>query len=56
MFSLALNFDHKVIDGAPAARFLKEVCNLLEGGLKSYLPENEQPDELLKLEPNAVAS
>lgn len=37
-FTLALNFDHYVIDGAPAARFLKDVCDLLQGGLGRYLP------------------
>jgi pyruvate dehydrogenase E2 component (dihydrolipoamide acetyltransferase) len=30
MMSLSLSFDHRVIDGAPAARFLKRVKELLE--------------------------
>ena len=29
MMSLSLTFDHRVIDGAPAARFLDRVCKLL---------------------------
>jgi len=37
MMTLALNFDHRVIDGAPAARFLQDVQNLMEGGLEEYL-------------------
>lgn len=27
---LSLTFDHRAVDGAPAARFLKELCNALE--------------------------
>ena len=27
---LSLTFDHSALDGAPAAKFLKEVCNALE--------------------------
>ena len=27
---LSLTFDHRVVDGAPAARFLKELCTALE--------------------------
>lgn len=27
---LSLTFDHRVVDGAPAARFLKELCTVLE--------------------------
>lgn len=37
MVTLALNFDHRVIDGAPAARFMQDVRRLMEGGLESYL-------------------
>lgn len=37
MMTLALNFDHRVIDGAPAARFMADVRNLMEGGLEDYL-------------------
>lgn len=28
--ALSLTFDHRIIDGAPAARFLKDLCNFLE--------------------------
>jgi len=37
MMTLALNFDHNVIDGAPAARFMTDIRNLMEGGLEDYL-------------------
>ncbi|MBX9669052.1 MAG: 2-oxo acid dehydrogenase subunit E2 [Candidatus Obscuribacterales bacterium] len=37
MMTIVLNFDHRVIDGAPAARFLKDVRNLMEGGLEDYM-------------------
>lgn len=37
MMTLALNFDHTVIDGAPAARFMADIRNLMEGGLEDYL-------------------
>jgi len=46
MLSLALNFDHSVIDGAPAARFLKDVCDLIETGIARYVPELvDEPSE-----------
>ena len=28
--SLSLTYDHRALDGAPASKFLKEVCNNLE--------------------------
>ena len=37
MTTLTLNFDHRLIDGAPAARFLSDVRSLLEGGLSRFL-------------------
>lgn len=37
MMTLVLNFDHRLIDGAPAARFLGDVRDLLEGELQTYL-------------------
>ena len=37
MMTLTLSFDHRVMDGAPAARFLEDVRALLEGGLESYV-------------------
>ncbi|MBX9687661.1 MAG: 2-oxo acid dehydrogenase subunit E2 [Candidatus Obscuribacterales bacterium] len=39
MMTLTLNFDHRIIDGAPAARFMADVQKLLEGGLEKYLQE-----------------
>ena len=29
---LSLTFDHRVVDGAPAARFLRDICRILEQG------------------------
>ncbi len=44
MMTLTLNFDHRMIDGGPAARFVNDVKRLLEGGLENYMqidaPEN----------------
>lgn len=37
MMTVVLNFDHRVIDGAPAARFLQDVRSLMEGGLEDYV-------------------
>jgi pyruvate/2-oxoglutarate dehydrogenase complex dihydrolipoamide acyltransferase (E2) component len=48
MMTITLNFDHRMIDGAPAARFLQDVKALLEGGLEQYVAE-EQPQQALKL-------
>jgi hypothetical protein len=49
MTTLTLNFDHRLIDGAPAAYFLTDVQKLLEGGLSEYIDETgeikTQPSE-----------
>ncbi len=37
IMTLSLNFDHRLIDGAPAARFLADVRELMEGMLDQYL-------------------
>ncbi len=39
MMTLTLNFDHRIIDGAPAARFMNDIQKLLEGGLEKYIQE-----------------
>jgi hypothetical protein len=44
ILSLVLSFDHRVIDGGPAARFMQDVVQLLQGGLEAYVR-----DELEKL-------
>jgi pyruvate/2-oxoglutarate dehydrogenase complex dihydrolipoamide acyltransferase (E2) component len=44
MMTLSLNFDHRMIDGAPAARFLQDIKALLEGGLESYLTDEKEPE------------
>lgn len=43
--SITLNFDHRIIDGAPACRFMKDVTDLLQGGLEEYVKDEL---ELLK--------
>ncbi len=37
IMTLSLNFDHRAIDGAPAARFLSDVKKLLEGELGTHM-------------------
>ena len=37
MMTLTLNFDHRLIDGAPAARFLSEIKDLMEGKLVDFI-------------------
>lgn len=39
MMTLILNFDHRLIDGGPAARFMQDVQRLVEGELQSYIEE-----------------
>jgi hypothetical protein len=39
MMTLILNFDHRLIDGGPAARFMQDVQKLVEGELQSYIEE-----------------
>jgi pyruvate/2-oxoglutarate dehydrogenase complex dihydrolipoamide acyltransferase (E2) component len=39
ILSLVLNFDHRVIDGAAAARFMQDIINLLQGGLEEHVQE-----------------
>lgn len=43
--SITLNFDHRIIDGAPSCRFMKDVTDLLQGGLEEYVKDEL---ELLK--------
>jgi len=37
VMQLSLSFDHRIVDGAPAAKFLQEVKQILEAGLKDVL-------------------
>ena len=53
MMTLTLNFDHRLIDGAPAARFLTDVQKLIEGGLAGYLHE-EIPALAIKARPEEI--
>lgn len=40
MMTITLNFDHRMIDGAPAARFMQDIRQLMEGGLESHVAES----------------
>jgi hypothetical protein len=53
MMTLTLNFDHRVIDGAPAARFLNDIKKLLEGGLENYI-EQELAELAARMKSGAV--
>jgi pyruvate dehydrogenase E2 component (dihydrolipoamide acetyltransferase) len=37
---LSLTFDHRAVDGAPAARFLKDLCEYLESFTENLSLEN----------------
>ena len=43
MMTIAFNFDHRILDGAPAARFLQDVKRLMEGGMEGYLTGDLPP-------------
>ena len=43
ILTLSLLFDHRCIDGACAARFLREVKELLEGHLAEHLMDEKKP-------------
>jgi len=53
MMTVTLNFDHRLIDGAPAARFMADVKRLMEGELANYMPVDLAEDESLL--PSALA-
>jgi len=55
MMTLSLSFDHRLIDGAAAARFLQDVRLLMEGGLELYQP-GYLLSELFDSKTNAVCS
>lgn len=58
MLTLSLNFDHRVIDGAPAALFFKDIRDLLEGGLADYVKDELDftPDTLTAEQIHAMQS
>lgn len=43
MMSITLIFDHRIVDGAPAARFLNDIRTLMEGELAQYLDDSQIP-------------
>jgi pyruvate/2-oxoglutarate dehydrogenase complex dihydrolipoamide acyltransferase (E2) component len=55
VMSLVLNFDHRVIDGAPAARFMQEVTALIQGGLEEHVREELEKIALNQSQPIAVS-
>ena len=55
IMSLVLNFDHRVIDGAPAARFMQEVTSLIQGGLEEHVREEVERIALGKAQAVAVS-
>lgn len=48
ILSLVLNFDHRVIDGAAAARFVTDIIKLLEGGLEEHVKDEVNGLEVLQ--------
>lgn len=55
MMTIAFNFDHRILDGAPAARFLQDVQRLMEGGLEGYLTSGDLPPLKMKADNQASA-
>lgn len=51
MMTMTLNFDHRIIDGAPAARFVDDVRKLLEGGLAEYVSSELTAADTLEFTP-----
>ncbi|MBX9692628.1 MAG: 2-oxo acid dehydrogenase subunit E2 [Cyanobacteria bacterium] len=45
MMTISLSFDHRMLDGADAARFLREVGALMEGGLASLLLPRQSDEQ-----------
>jgi len=39
IITMTCTFDHRAFDGGPAARFLKEIKTLVEGGLEAYITD-----------------
>jgi pyruvate/2-oxoglutarate dehydrogenase complex dihydrolipoamide acyltransferase (E2) component len=39
IMTMTCTFDHRAFDGGPAARFLKEIKGLVEGGLEAYITD-----------------
>ena len=37
LLTLSLSFDHRIVDGAPAARFLQLLCKLIENPIPQLL-------------------
>jgi hypothetical protein len=49
MMTIILNFDHRLIDGGPAARFMADVKRLLEGDLENYI-QIDEPETKISLD------
>lgn len=53
VMTLSLSYDQRVIDGAPAARFLAEVKRLIEGGLVAALDPGASAQTIAGSDPGA---
>jgi pyruvate/2-oxoglutarate dehydrogenase complex dihydrolipoamide acyltransferase (E2) component len=47
LLNLTVAFDHDVVDGAPAARFVKRLVELIESGYGLEGARNDAPDAAL---------
>jgi pyruvate/2-oxoglutarate dehydrogenase complex dihydrolipoamide acyltransferase (E2) component len=56
MLTITLNFDHRIIDGGPAARFLQEVRHLMEGGLESHIADSLNKTETKPAAPQLTST
>jgi hypothetical protein len=45
MMTISLNFNQKILDPVVAALFLQDICKLMEGGMASWLKEEEEHDD-----------
>ena len=55
--TIVTNFDHRLIDGAPVARFMQEVKQLMEGGLAPIIEDELRASaELKQLQPSSLAA
>jgi hypothetical protein len=50
IMTMTCTFDHRAFDGGPAARFLKEIKGLVEGGLEAYITDKINLPETLEEE------
>ncbi len=56
MMTITLNFDHRMIDGAPAARFMQDVRSLMEGGLETHIADSLKKKETKPAAPQLTST